>query len=45
MVAIGVFGMGALVFTTLVNVAVPIMMGTLRAKGAPAVPAGAEMGH
>ncbi len=35
MVAIGVFGLGALVFTTLVNVAVPIMMGTLRAKGAP----------
>jgi molybdopterin-containing oxidoreductase family membrane subunit len=45
MVAIGVFGMGALVFTTLVNVAVPIMMGTLRAKGAPVVPPGAETAH
>ncbi len=48
MVAVGVFGMGALVFTTLVNVAVPIMMGTLRAKGAPVVPVGAqgaEAGH
>jgi len=42
MVAVGVFGLGALVFTTLVNVAVPIMMGTLRAKGAPVVPQGAE---
>jgi hypothetical protein len=37
--------MGALVFTTLVNVAVPIMMGTLRAKGAPVAPLGAEAGH
>ncbi len=49
MVAVGVFGVGALVFTTLVNVAVPIMMGTLRAKGAPAgvvgAPHGAEVGH
>jgi molybdopterin-containing oxidoreductase family membrane subunit len=45
MVAVGVFGLGALVFTTLVNVAVPIMMGTLRAKGAPALPEGAEAGH
>jgi Ni/Fe-hydrogenase subunit HybB-like protein len=45
MVAIGVFGTGALVFTTLVNVAVPIMMGTLRAKGAPVAPLGAEVGH
>jgi molybdopterin-containing oxidoreductase family membrane subunit len=48
MVAVGVFGMGALVFTTLVNVAVPIMMGTLRAKGAPVAPiapVGAEAGH
>jgi molybdopterin-containing oxidoreductase family membrane subunit len=51
MVAIGVFGMGGLVFTTLVNVAVPIMTGTLRAKGAPpmvqAHPQGAaaEAGH
>jgi molybdopterin-containing oxidoreductase family membrane subunit len=45
MVAVGVFGLGALVFTTLVNVAVPIMMGTLRAKGAPVVPQGAEAGH
>lgn len=45
MVAVGVFGLGALVFTTLVNVAVPIMMGTLRAKGAPVVIQGAEAGH
>ncbi len=45
MVAIGVFGVGALVFTTLVNVAVPIMTGTLRAKGAPVTPLGAEAGH
>ena len=45
MVAVGVFGLGALVFTTLVNVAVPIMMGTLRAKGAPVVPAGTEAAH
>ncbi|MEI6224333.1 MAG: NrfD/PsrC family molybdoenzyme membrane anchor subunit [Deltaproteobacteria bacterium] len=47
MVAIGIFGLGALVFTTLVNVAVPIMMGTLRAEGAPAeLPgASAEAGH
>jgi len=45
MVAIGVFGLGALVFTTLVNVAVPIMMGTLRAKGAPVVPPGTEAAH
>ena len=45
MVAVGVFGLGALVFTTLVNVAVPIMMGTLRAKGAPVVPPGTEAAH
>jgi Ni/Fe-hydrogenase subunit HybB-like protein len=45
MVAIGVFGLGALVFTTLVNVAVPIMMGTLRAKGAPVEIPGASAGH
>jgi molybdopterin-containing oxidoreductase family membrane subunit len=49
MVAIGVFGMGGLVFTTLVNVAVPIMTGTLRAKGAPPLPhpqgAATEAGH
>jgi Ni/Fe-hydrogenase subunit HybB-like protein len=45
MVAIGVFGLGALVFTTLVNVAVPIMMGTLRAKGAPVEIPGAGAGH
>jgi|APFre7841882590_1041340.scaffolds.fasta_scaffold21022_3 Ni/Fe-hydrogenase subunit HybB-like protein len=45
MVAIGVFGVGALVFTTLVNVAVPIMMGTLRAKGAPVLAQGAEAAH
>ncbi|MEI7703528.1 MAG: NrfD/PsrC family molybdoenzyme membrane anchor subunit [Deltaproteobacteria bacterium] len=45
MVAVGVFGMGGLVFTTLVNVAVPIMMGTLRAKGASTVPMGAEATH
>jgi molybdopterin-containing oxidoreductase family membrane subunit len=49
MVAIGIFGLGALVFTTLVNVAVPIMMGTLRAEGAPVGPQvgpqGAEAGH
>jgi Ni/Fe-hydrogenase subunit HybB-like protein len=45
MVAVGVFGLGALVFTTLVNVAVPIMMGTLRAKGAPVVPPGTETAH
>jgi len=45
MVAVGVFGLGALVFTTLVNVAVPIMMGTLRAKGVPVAPEGAEPAH
>jgi len=45
MVAVGVFGLGALVFTTLVNVAVPIMTGTLRAKDAPALPEGAEAAH
>jgi len=45
MVAVGVFGLGALVFTTLVNVAVPIMMGTLRAKGAPVMPPGTEAAH
>ena len=45
MVAIGVFGLGALVFTTLVNVAVPIMLGTLRAEGAPAELPGAGAGH
>jgi len=36
MVAIGVFGLGGLVFTTLVKIAVPIMQGTFRAPGAPA---------
>ena len=35
MVAIGVFGLGGLIFTTLVNVAVPIMTGKLRSKDAP----------
>ncbi|HVP69106.1 MAG TPA: NrfD/PsrC family molybdoenzyme membrane anchor subunit [Anaeromyxobacteraceae bacterium] len=35
MVAIGVFGLGGLVFTTLVKIAVPIMQGTFRAPGAP----------
>jgi Ni/Fe-hydrogenase subunit HybB-like protein len=45
MVAIGVFGLGALVFTTLVNVAVPIMTGTLRSKAALASPTGAEAAH
>jgi len=45
MVAVGIFGLGALVFTTLVNVAVPIMMGTLRARGAPVVPPGTEAAH
>ncbi len=36
MVAIGVFGLGGLVFTVLVKTAVPIMQGTFRAPGAPA---------
>jgi molybdopterin-containing oxidoreductase family membrane subunit len=45
MVAVGIFGLGALIFTTLVNVAVPIMTGHLRAKGAPVAPPGAEAAH
>jgi molybdopterin-containing oxidoreductase family membrane subunit len=36
MVAIGIFGLGGLIFTTLVKVCVPIMQGTFRAPGAPA---------
>ena len=36
MVAVGVFGLGGLVFTLLVKVAVPIMQGTFRAPGAAA---------
>jgi molybdopterin-containing oxidoreductase family membrane subunit len=35
-VAAGVFGIGFLVFTLLVKVAVPILMGSFRAEGAPA---------
>jgi molybdopterin-containing oxidoreductase family membrane subunit len=35
-VAAGVFGVGFLVFTLLVKIAVPILMGTFRAEGAPA---------
>jgi molybdopterin-containing oxidoreductase family membrane subunit len=35
-VAIGIFGIGFLVFTLLVKVAVPILLGTFRAQGAPA---------
>jgi hypothetical protein len=42
MVAVGVFGLGALIFTTLVNVAVPIMTGKLRSKHAAAPLPGAE---
>jgi molybdopterin-containing oxidoreductase family membrane subunit len=38
-VAAGVFGIGFLTFTLLVKIAVPILMGTFRAEGAPAVPA------
>ena len=34
-VAAGVFGIGFLVFTVLVKIAVPILMGTFRAEGAP----------
>jgi molybdopterin-containing oxidoreductase family membrane subunit len=34
-VAAGVFGIGFLVFTLLVKIAVPILMGTFRAEGAP----------
>jgi Ni/Fe-hydrogenase subunit HybB-like protein len=45
MVAIGVFGLGGLVFTTLVNVAVPIMTGKLRSKHAVAPLPGAEAAH
>lgn len=41
MVAVGIFGLGALIFTTLVNVAVPIMTGKLRAKGVPVGAVGA----
>jgi molybdopterin-containing oxidoreductase family membrane subunit len=37
-VAAGVFGIGFLVFTLLVKIAVPILMGTFRAEGAPAAP-------
>jgi molybdopterin-containing oxidoreductase family membrane subunit len=37
-VAAGVFGIGFLTFTLLVKIAVPILMGTFRADGAPAVP-------
>jgi len=40
MVAIGVFGLGGLVFTVLIKTAVPIMQGTFRAPGAPAPGAG-----
>jgi Ni/Fe-hydrogenase subunit HybB-like protein len=36
-VAIGVFGIGFLVFTVLVKIAVPILVGTFRARGAAAV--------
>jgi Ni/Fe-hydrogenase subunit HybB-like protein len=35
-VAAGVFGIGFLVFTVLVKIAVPILLGTFRAEGAPA---------
>ncbi len=45
MVAIGVFGLGGLVFTTLVNVAVPIMTGKLRSRNAVAPLPGAEAAH
>ncbi len=34
-VAAGVFGIGFLVFTVLVKIAVPILLGTFRAEGAP----------
>ena len=40
-IAAGVFGIGFLVFTVLVKVAVPILVGTFRAHGAPAEPADA----
>jgi molybdopterin-containing oxidoreductase family membrane subunit len=43
-VAMGVFGVGFLVFTLLVKIAVPILMGTFRAEGAPAAPGHAEPG-
>lgn len=35
-IAAGVFGIGFLVFTMLVKIAVPILVGTFRAEGAPA---------
>jgi molybdopterin-containing oxidoreductase family membrane subunit len=35
-IAAGVFGIGFLVFTILVKIAVPILVGTFRAEGAPA---------
>jgi len=40
MVAVGIFGVGGLVLTTLVNIAVPIMQGTFRAPDAPPPVAG-----
>jgi Ni/Fe-hydrogenase subunit HybB-like protein len=43
-IAAGVFGTGFLVFTLLVKIAVPILMGTFRAEGAPAAPAHDEPG-
>jgi Ni/Fe-hydrogenase subunit HybB-like protein len=45
MVAVGIFGLGALIFTTLVNVAVPIMTGKLRAKGVAVGTPAAGVGH
>src|SRR5512136_2628576 len=45
MVAVGIFGLGAFIFTTLVNVAVPIMTGKLRSKHAVAPLPGAEAAH
>jgi len=44
MVAVGVFGLGGLVFTALVKIAVPIMQGTFRAQGAAAPEGGAALG-
>src|SRR5512136_1522253 len=45
MVAIGIFGLGGLIFTTLVKVCVPIMQGTFRAPGVPAPEGGAFAAH
>jgi len=43
-IAAGVFGTGFLVFTLLVKISVPILVGTFRAPGRPGAPAPADAG-